>query len=106
MSDERIIRDADGNPVTVGFAGRAAGPFPEVAEALGVSTDLIMAAHNAEGGRFTVIYTPDYPHDPTTWMALLQRRSDGTLRVLKRDPRPEIGEQIRADLEDELEGER
>lgn len=98
MSDEHITHDADGNPVTVGWAGRTEGPFPEVAEALGVPTDLIMAAHTAGGGRFTVIYTPDHPHDPTTWMALLQRRSDGTLRVLKRDRRPEIGKQIRRDL--------
>jgi hypothetical protein len=102
MSDEHITHDADGNPVTVGWAGRTQGPFPEVAEALGVPTDLIMAAHEMVGGRFMVIYTPDWPQDPTTGAAALTRRPDGMLQVIERERRPEIGQQIAADLRDKL----
>ena len=51
-----------------------------------------------------VIYTPGGRTDVTTWVAVLAPDSDGVLQVTRRERAPEIGEEIRIDLERKLGG--
>lgn len=88
---------------TVGWGGRTEGPMPEIAEALGVTTDLVMAVHDMGRGKYTAFYSPEYDKgDTTLWLALLKRSGDGILKVVHREPRPDMWERIQAQIEGSL----
>jgi len=79
--------------------------FAEVAEALGVPTDCIMAARNPEGGQVTVFYTPEDSdlENPTILAATLRRGADGVL-FLASQPEEQVGmwDSLKADIEGKL----
>lgn len=54
--------------------------FAEIAEVIGISTELIFAAR-PYSERIFVLYTPDYPEDPTIWVNYLKRDSFGVLQL-------------------------
>lgn len=59
----------------------ARGPqFAEVAEALGLNTDQVLAA-SLRDGRWFVMFTPRRDGRGDVWMAVLERGDDGLLRV-------------------------
>jgi hypothetical protein len=66
-------------PMKAEWKGRTA--FAEIAEALDVQTDEIMAAMPLGGGQgFVVLYTPE---PELIWQARLERDSDRVLRLVK-----------------------
>jgi hypothetical protein len=94
--ERRYRRVADGvnaPPIRTQWAGRVEGPFPEVAEVLGIETDLVMSALEM-GGTIAVLFTPDREtaEDPEAIRGLLLGRdADGVLRKLTEpEPVPEV----------------
>lgn len=69
--------------------------FAEVAEALGVPTDQVMAMAEPRDRAIpsTVLYTPE-PDSTLLWVGVLQRKLDGALVVLHTESRPGLWEQI------------
>lgn len=57
--------------------------FAEVAEALGLNTDQVLAA-TLRDARWFVMFTPRRDGCGDVWMAVLERRDDGILRVRRR----------------------
>jgi hypothetical protein len=85
MSDEEhIIRDDEGREHRVKWAARTDLVFHDVAELLGTTTDLIMAANHV-GRTVMALYTPGYPDDHTVWIASIRINADGTLRLIGRE---------------------
>lgn len=67
--------------------------FAEVAEALHVRTDQIMAMLPGS----IVLYTPG--DDEEIWSATLKRTEDGTLRPVRREPQPGMWDKIKQQVE-------
>jgi len=114
--DGRLLKQRDGLPgQTVADLERLEGweemqwhrgvDFHEVAEALGVPTDCIMAARNPESGSVVVFWTPEGsdPKEPTIMAATLKRGQDGVL-FLASQPEERVGmwEEIRASIEGKM----
>jgi hypothetical protein len=76
-----------GKPQAMNVEWHGRADFAEVAEALGVDTDCVMAATvvgDNEG--WLVLYTPEHaddPRDSIVHRALLERGADGVLRMVK-----------------------
>jgi hypothetical protein len=98
MSEDHIIRDEHGNEAEVRWRDRTEQVFHDVAELLGTTTDLIMAAHQ-QGRGIMALYTPGYPDDRTIWAAALRVNADGTLRLIRRERSDLSFEQMSADIE-------
>lgn len=65
------------------FRGRV--DFAEVAEALGVTTDKVVAAGFLDGGLVAAMYTPDHAEDPLdsiVYRTALRRDREGILRTI------------------------
>ena len=56
--------------------------FAEVAEALGVETDLVFGTQVAVDGVWTVLYSPDGDEPERVFGVLLRRDTDGVLRQI------------------------
>lgn len=80
-------------PFRVQHANRTEGPFPEVAEVLGIETDLVMSALEM-GKTIGVLFSPDREsaEDPEAIrQVILMRGPDGVLRpVTEPEPAPEV----------------
>jgi hypothetical protein len=57
--------------------------FAEVAEALGLNTDQVLAS-SLRDGRWFVMFTPRRDGRGDVWMAVLERHDDGLLQVRRR----------------------
>lgn len=70
------------------------GFFAEIAEALGVTTDSIMAATPKKNDLWWVLYTDEPTDDPEAWLkaATLQRGKDGILRARMTETTIQLGE--------------
>jgi hypothetical protein len=83
------------------WKGRA--HFAEIAETLGVDTEMILLAQEQENGRWFVIYTPDYPEDPTLHSIWLGRGQDGVLiKTTTSISHPGMHEEIKRKLKEML----
>lgn len=90
---------SDDTPPRVVWADRTGLTMHDVAEALGIDSDLVMAVHEQGERKLSAFYTPRYDQgDKTIWLALLRRNRDGTLRVVSRERKPGMWEQIRRGL--------
>jgi hypothetical protein len=96
--DDHIIRDEHGNEAEVRWRDRTQQIFHDVAELLGTTTDLIMAA-NQKGRSIVAMYTPGYPDDKTIWNAGIRVNADGTLRLIHRERSKLRWDQMEADIE-------
>ena len=85
------------------WVDRTAPAMHEVAEALGTTTDLVMAvAVQGADADVMALWTPDYPADETVWEAWLARDADGILSVRSREPKPGLWESMKAALDRRL----
>lgn len=73
--------------------------FAEMAEALGINTDLILTA-GIEADGFFVLYTPGLPEDETLWSVRLKRDSSG---IFQRDSVPKAHPGAIEELQRKLE---
>jgi hypothetical protein len=96
--DDHVIRDEHGNQAEVRWRDRSQQIFHDVAELLGTTTDLIMAAHQ-HGRGIMALYTPGYPDDRTIWNAAIRVNADGTLRLIGRERSDLSWEQMSAEIE-------
>jgi hypothetical protein len=74
------------------------------AEALGVTTDWIMAVAPDADGEVLVLFSPDGPEDETLWSAWLVPDADGILHERERVRRPGMLDKIMTDLAQRMEG--
>lgn len=59
--------------------------FAAVAAALGIPSDLVMAAHDVKGKPYAIVlYTPGFPDDDRIWSAHIERGPTGTVTVLEK----------------------
>lgn len=66
--------------VEVKWSGRSEPTIAEAAEALGISTELVMAVMK-KGEDYHALYTPNYPPDTTVHSVPLTRDSSGVLQT-------------------------
>lgn len=59
--------------------------FAAIAAALGVPSDLVMAAHEVKDESYAIVlYTPGYPVDDRIWSAQIERGPDGMVTVIEK----------------------
>ena len=89
------------------WADRSSAIFQETAEALGTSTDTLMAAMECQvgDGIFVIaMYTPDYEAGSRAiHKVVLGRGPDGILHLVKRDVMEDGLDQLEAYMEQEIE---
>ena len=65
--------------------------FAAVAAALGIPSDLVMAAHDVKGKPYAIVlYTPGFPDDDRIWSAHIERGPTGTVTVLEDGDRSDV----------------
>jgi hypothetical protein len=84
---------------------RNAPDFAEVAEALGVPTNMVLTVTGTEGGGVLAFYSPDYDTkgDKTIWVQELRRGPDGIfIKFGLAHPQPGMWERMEEDLQRRL----
>jgi hypothetical protein len=77
--------------------------FAEIAEALGVRTDQVMAAKNPNSAEVFVVFTKGDEYPPLVYTTFLRRRAGGVLYVaVEPIEQPGMWEQIVKDVDERL----
>ena len=81
------------------WVNRSSQAMQEAAEAVGTSTELVMAVAHAPDGAALVLFTPGLPDDQTVWAARLERDPHGILTEVAREAKPGLWEEMQAGIE-------